>query len=87
MSFYKEEAFNLFISELEEIIQKGEGSISNDCLCIGDIESHLLEIAESNDDFESNGWEFDYWCTYKIKDKTLNISGSGYYGGLHIIID
>jgi hypothetical protein len=87
MSFYKEEAFNLFISELTELIEKGEGTIENDCLCIGDIESHLGEIASFNDDFDSNGWEFDYWCTYKINDKTLNINGSGYYGGLSITID
>lgn len=87
MSLYKKEAFNLFISDLEDLLNGEIQKFSADCLCIGDIESHLGEIGISNDDFESNGWEFDYWCTYAIKDRKLCISGSGYYGGIHITIE
>ena len=35
---------------------------------------------KNNDDFETNGWQWDYWLTLTIDNKKYSISGDGYYG-------
>lgn len=42
---------------------------------------------EYNDDFETNGWQLDYWFGGTYKDKEIRVSGSGYYGGLSFYLD
>lgn len=32
------------------------------------------------DDFDSNGWQYDYWIPFTLEDVKYQISGSGYYG-------
>ncbi len=41
----------------------------------------------SNDDFESNGWQWDYCFSGTFEEKTIKISGSGYYGGLGFYLE
>lgn len=31
-------------------------------------------------DFDSNGWDWDFWCPMSKGDVRVVISGSGYYG-------
>ena len=33
-----------------------------------------------NEDWETNGWQWDYWINFKINDKEYTLSGDGYYG-------
>lgn len=88
MSFYKEQAFALFVLELEDLLKNEIQVVKADCLYIGDIESHLEELGKDNEDYESNGWQNDYWKSYTLHDgRILNISASGYYGGLTISLD
>lgn len=32
-------------------------------------------------DLETNGFQWDWWHTFKYDDKSFTLSGSGYYGG------
>jgi hypothetical protein len=34
------------------------------------------------DDFDTNGWDYDYWIRFTINDKKYTVYGSGYYGGV-----
>lgn len=35
-------------------------------------------------DFESNGWQWDFWQPFKLNGESFMLSGSGYYGKLTI---
>jgi hypothetical protein len=35
-------------------------------------------------DFDTNGWEFDFWVTYNKGEKFIDISGSLHYGDILI---
>jgi hypothetical protein len=37
-------------------------------------------------DFDTNGWDYDYWLTLKINGKFFVVTGSGYYGQLQFYI-
>lgn len=36
------------------------------------------------DDFESEGFQYDWWMTFTKEDKSLRAAGCGYYGGFSI---
>ena len=38
-------------------------------------------------DFETNGWQWDWWACFSYKEKSYTMSGSGYYGGLSFTLD
>lgn len=35
----------------------------------------------SDDDLDQNGWDADYWQTFRKGEVKYQLSGSGYYGG------
>lgn len=40
------------------------------------------ETEEGNGEgFDTNGWQWDWWQSFKHGDKEYTLSGSGYYGG------
>lgn len=36
--------------------------------------------AIDNEDFDSNGWDWDWWKEFTLGDKEYILGGSGYYG-------
>lgn len=36
-------------------------------------------------DFESNGWQWDFWIRFKINDVKYCIAGCGYWGGVAFV--
>lgn len=40
-----------------------------------------LECCVNGDNFDCNGWEYDYWIYVHINKRKYCISGCGYYGG------
>lgn len=46
------------------------------------LENKYNAIHEDNDNFDTNGWHWDWWDKITIKDKVYGLSGSGYYGGV-----
>jgi hypothetical protein len=50
-------------------------------LSLSDMQDVLLELGcESLEDFEDNGWQWDFWETYSYLDKYFVLSGSGNRG-------
>lgn len=41
-------------------------------------------IFDKDEDFKSNGWDYNWWIEGVIKGEKVAISGSGYYGNNHI---
>lgn len=41
---------------------------------------------EDKDNFESNGWQWDFWADWKKYDNDYCVAGSGYYGNLTMYI-
>jgi hypothetical protein len=37
---------------------------------------------ENLDNFETNGWDYDWWQSFEYVGKRYTLHGSGYYGGL-----
>ena len=79
---------------LKDLIRKGI-----ECLFQGEIEkleidcyspSKIFKIIKSmgieidEDEFETNGWQYDYWQNITHNNKKYVIHGSGYYGNLTI---
>lgn len=42
--------------------------------------------AEGIDEWESNGWQSDYFCTIQHEDKEYLIQASGFYGGVSLCV-
>ena len=95
MEIMKEELQNKFKSIQKDLVDhanvsfdlllKGEISNFETLLSPGDI-THLLGERgwDTNDDFDSNGWQWDFWFTMSKDNATVSISGCGYYGGLKV---
>jgi hypothetical protein len=42
---------------------------------------------DSDEGFDTNGWQFDWWQSFKHGGKTYILSGSGYYGGHQFLVE
>lgn len=56
--------------------------VENICNAIAEIDG-----VDKVDDFESNGWQYDWWQYFTYKSKRYGLAGSGHYGGLHFYSD
>ncbi len=83
----KEEIKKFVQKDLEEQINKvilGEiEEYNSDFATLDDVKSYLESVGFEEGEFDSNGWQWDFW-QYMMNDKQENyiISGSGYYGGV-----
>lgn len=80
------------IEELKEVLNvflnTSETEISFNQIPWGLLEEVLSEFGyeqDPNGDFETNGWQIDFWVDYIKNEIVLNISGSLWYGEIKII--
>ncbi len=82
----------IFIRGLEKFIKDEEESVISfgNLIPINEIDKILQEVGykelDMGDDFSTNGWQVDFWCTFRAKKRedklpTLVYAGSLYYGG------
>lgn len=45
------------------------------------IQNYLEGLGAERIEIETNGWEVDFWATYRYEGKTYMFSGSWYEGG------
>lgn len=52
-------------------------------VCISDVDKIMkaFGVDTDNSDFDTNGWQWDFWKKYRVDGKVYMLSGSGYYGG------
>lgn len=46
-----------------------------------------LGATVDHDNFDTNGWQWDWWLPAKYQGKKISLSGCGYYGGATIAWD
>lgn len=57
------------------------GAFPNDVITF--MESEEID-AIYNDDLETNGWQWDFWCTLNIGEEKFTLDGNGFYGGMRL---
>lgn len=69
---------------LEELLTKGEDFTIEVCYDMNELKGHLKILGwESEEDYDTNGYQVDWWETWKKDDKVLNLSGSFWYSFLN----
>lgn len=69
-----------FKKEIDKVIS-GEIKLANTqtLLSPNTIDSYLKESGLEQGNFDSNGWDWDFWMEYLKEDKTYILSGSGWF--------
>lgn len=77
----KTKALDLARGAIQDVLSQKANECQILCLAPDDVMGLLIELgAESEQDMETNGWEWDYWETWIWNNKTYQLSGSGFYG-------
>jgi hypothetical protein len=83
-----EEVRKKVLYEIKLLFDGKVDSVKIDCFCPSEAIKCLEELgAEESDDFDTNGWQYDYWIKLEYNGKKYCLSGSGYYGNLTIAED
>ena len=82
MSEIKKQQLEIFKQDVSKLLSGEIDNVENDCLSIGYVEDYLNKLGENLDDYDSNGWQHDYWMSWNINGNKYILSGSGYYGGI-----
>lgn len=70
-----------FEKEIDRVLSGETKSVTSEIWITPDnIHSYLEQKGFDDQDFDSNGWDYDFWMTYTFKDKRYTLSGSGWYG-------
>ena len=69
-----------FKKEIDKVLS-GEIKLANTNTLLSPdvVDSYLKESGLEQGDFDSNGWDWDFWMEYLKEDKTYVLSGSGWY--------
>lgn len=46
------------------------------------IDKTMVEQGWVREEFESNGWQYDWWMVFTKDDKKIRFAGSAFYGGV-----
>ena len=76
----------LFLDDVKKVISGEKDKTEGYPLCPQDAIDCLEKKLgfKDLDEFDSNGWQYDYWIEVEFGEKEYIISGSGYYGNLHL---
>ena len=70
-----------FEKEIDRVLNGETKSVTSEIwITPGDIDSYLQTKGVEQGDFDSNGWDYDFWMTYTFEDKRYTLAGSGWYG-------
>ena len=72
---------------LDDIIDGSQYNIKLGYFVPSELEKMLKEIDNSidlTDRIETNGWDLDFWVSFRYKQKQFTFAGSWYYGGYEI---
>lgn len=69
-----------FKKEIDKVINGELESVTTKTLISPDtVDKYLQSIGLEQGNFDSNGWDWDYWMEYIKDDKYYVLSGSGWY--------
>lgn len=76
-----EKYFQSFKKEIDKVLNGEIELVKSEIWITPDwIHSYLIEKEFTDQDFDSNGWDYDFWMTYTFEDKEYTLMGSGWYG-------
>ena len=61
-----------------------ENTIKVDYRPVNDYVNAFQELGTYDEDWETNGWEVDFWIYFEVNGTKYRFSGSWYYGGYTI---
>ena len=69
-----------FKNEIDKVLS-GEIKYTKSNILIApeDVGQYLKSVGLEQEDFDSNGWDWDFWMTYSKDSKKYTLSGSGWY--------
>lgn len=62
------------------VLNGSEHSFETVNICPAAIKAHMESLGYKTDDLETNGWDYDWWLSFRKTDEAWVASGSGYYG-------
>lgn len=76
------------MENLQEFLNGGLDSISIPMMPVGEVANILSENGwEMQEDWETNGWDHDFWIYFEKDDKKIMFFGSWYYGNYKLQIE
>jgi len=71
---------------IQKALTVGEDWSTEDSLPVQDVLDILEELGciIDLDSFETNGWQYDWWCNFGYQGFSYTLSGCGHYGKLSI---
>jgi hypothetical protein len=72
--------------EVQRLINKETRVFTLEYVSVDKVIRHLKDLGfKDNDDFSSNGWQYDFWLSMSHAEYgKANIAGSGYYGSVTV---
>jgi hypothetical protein len=71
------------INKIEEFINGTREDVKIYGTSPNEVSEYIEKVLQGERlEIDCNGWQWDYWITYKIDDKLYMLSGSGYYGNM-----
>jgi hypothetical protein len=70
------------IDKVNDVLSGTQKSVNIHYVRPGDVLKYLKKFNDDEEpetNHECNGWQWDFWISFKIKDKTYQLSGDGYY--------
>lgn len=69
-----------FENEIDKVLS-GEINLANshELISPNKVDEYLKSVGCKEEDFESNGWDWDFWMTYSKDGKKFILAGSGWY--------
>jgi hypothetical protein len=69
-----------FKKEIEKVINgEVEFAQSKTLISPDEADKYLQSIGFEQEEFDSNGWDWDFWMGYSKDEKSYVLSGSGWY--------
>jgi len=83
VEFFKERNLN----NIKHALTVKENYSTKDSLPTNDVLGILKELGciIDLDSFETNGWQYDWWCNFGYQEVSYTVCGCGYYGKISII--
>lgn len=68
---------------INKVINGEQKSVSLDGIYPNDVKEYIEELGgEDLQEFDSNGWQWDFWMYFLYNGQRYMLAGSGYFGDL-----
>ena len=76
----KKQVKDLMIQDIQSVINGEKENVSLLYTRPNDIIKYIKSLGgSSQDDFDTNGWQWDYWFNITLDGNKYSVSGDGYY--------